>query len=500
MEAPARRPYTWKTVLIIIAVSWGSTAYGYAGSIIATTLGQPSFIKYMGLDTAPNAAALIGTMNGLFYTGGFIGTAFIGKLSDRYGRKFSLTLGTAIILVSNALLAGSVNVPMFIVFRFFQGLGAFIELTTVPLWITEIVPPKDRGMLSDIHPIFINVGYVTASYVGVGFFYYKTDAGNEWRAPLALGCLPCILHLLSLPFVPESPRYLITRGQTEKAWEIVHELHHATNDGDDSFAQSEFQLMREQITLEQEHKVSFLDMLRTPSYRRRLVIGCGLPFLLISSGVLVINNYGTLLYSGLGFDSEQQLHLQAGWLAVSFVCNILAVLVVDRLPRPHLMVIGLVGALCALTAEAAIQAVYLGTTNKSALSAGVAMLYVYVFFYAVFLDGPTFFYLGEIFPNHLRSQGMTAGMASLCLANIIWLQAAPTAFQNIGWHYYLFFIIITFLGTIWVWFSFPDTRNLPLEEIGRLFGDETRHISPADSIEDTKPCEQVQVEHKAPLP
>lgn len=123
MEAPARRPYTWKTVLIIIAVSWGSTAYGYAGSIIATTLGQPSFIKYMGLDTAPNAAALIGTMNGLFYTGGFIGTAFIGKLSDRYGRKFSLTLGTAIILVSNALLAGSVNVPMFIVFRFFQGLG-----------------------------------------------------------------------------------------------------------------------------------------------------------------------------------------------------------------------------------------------------------------------------------------------------------------------------------------------------------------------------------------
>lgn len=145
-------------------------------------------------------------------------------------------------------------------------------------------------MLSDIHPIFINFGYVTASYVGVGFFYYKTDAGNEWRAPLALGCLPCILHLLSLPFVPESPRYLITRGQTEKAWEIVHELHHATNDGDDSFAQSEFQLMREQITLEQEHKVSFLDMLRTPSYRRRLVIGCGLPFLLISSGVLVINS------------------------------------------------------------------------------------------------------------------------------------------------------------------------------------------------------------------
>lgn len=183
-------------------------------------------------------------------------------------------------------------------------------------------------------------------------------------------------------------------------------------------------------------------------------------------------DYGTLLYSGLGFDAEQQLHLQAGWLAVSFVCNVLAVLVVDRLPRPHLITIGLVGCLGALIGECAIQARYLGTTNKSALSAGVAMLYVYVFFYAVFLDGPTFFYLAEIFPNSLRSKGMTMGMASLCLADIIWLQAAPTAFATIGWHYYLLFIIITALGTVWVWFTFPDTRNLPLEEIGRLFGDE----------------------------
>lgn len=115
---------------MIVGVAWGSAAYGYAGSIIATTLGQPSFYAYMGLDTAPNAAALIGTMNGLFYAGGFIGAIGIGKVSDRYGRKFSLALGAGIILVSNALLAGSVNMTMFIIFRFFQGLGYVISTTT----------------------------------------------------------------------------------------------------------------------------------------------------------------------------------------------------------------------------------------------------------------------------------------------------------------------------------------------------------------------------------
>lgn len=130
METTKRRPYTWKSVLMIIGVSWGSAAYGYAGSIIGTTLGQPSFISYMGLDKSPNAAALIGTMNGLFYAGGFIGAMGIGKLSDRFGRKFSIGLGAVIILVSNALLAGSVNVAMFIVFRFFQGLGLVIQVLT----------------------------------------------------------------------------------------------------------------------------------------------------------------------------------------------------------------------------------------------------------------------------------------------------------------------------------------------------------------------------------
>ncbi|OQU99467.1 hypothetical protein CLAIMM_05097 [Cladophialophora immunda] len=477
METTQRRPYTLKTVFLIIGVSWGSAAYGYAGSIIATTLGQPSFLEYMGLLTAPNAADLIGAMNGLFYAGGFVGAMCIGKISDRYGRKFSITLGAIVILISNALLAGSVNPPMFIVFRFFQGLGAFIELTTVPLWITEIVPPKDRGMLSDIHPIFINVGYVTASYVGVGFYYYKSGGGNEWRAPLALGCLPCILTLICVYFAPESPRYLLIRGEYEKAWQIVRSLHHSSNNYDESFAREEFRLMREQIEFERINRVSTRELLTTASYRKRLFIGCGLPFILMSSGVLVINNYGTMLYSGLGYDSEQQLQLQAGWLAVSFVMNIMAVLVVDRLPRPHLITIGMVGCVAAVATEAALQAKYLGTDNRSALAAGVAMLYVYVFFYAVFLDGPTYFYLGEIFPNHLRSQGMTMGMGSLCLANIIWLQAAPKAFETIGWHYYLFFIIITAIGAIWVFFTFPDTRNLPLEEIAALFGDESHQAA-----------------------
>jgi MFS family permease len=188
---------------------------------------------------------------------------------------------------------------------------AHIALTGVPLWITEIVPPKDRGVLSDIHTIFINVGYITASYVGVGFYFYKDASGKEWRGPLAIGCLPCLLCLVWLWFVPgeydhlslvpggstdadrpktESPRYLLMKQRPEKAWEIVKTLHTRDDDPHHTFATAEFYQMRKQLAFDRTLKSSYWEMFRRPSYRKRVFMACGLTFTLMSSGVLVINS------------------------------------------------------------------------------------------------------------------------------------------------------------------------------------------------------------------
>lgn len=100
----------------------------------------------------------------------------------------------------------------------------------------------------------------------------------------------------------------------------------------------------------------------------------------------------------------------------------------------------------------------------------------YIFIFEMTLDGGQFVYLSEIFPTHLRAKGISLGMAALCVINIVWLQVAPTAFRTIGWKFYLCFIIPGTIMAFVILFFWPNTKQMPLEEIGALFGDDVEYV------------------------
>jgi hypothetical protein len=143
---------------------------------------------------------------------------------------------------------------------------------------------------------------------------------------------------------------------------------------------------------------------------------------------------------------------------------------VDRISRTYLFASGFFLCMCTLIVEAALQKNFLGTNNKSALAAAVAMTYLYVFFYVLCLDGPMFFYIGEIWPSPVRAKGFALGIAAMCLSNLVWTAAAPAAFTNIGWKYYIFFIVQAAIGGVAALVWFPNTLGKPLEEVAALFG------------------------------
>jgi hypothetical protein len=179
-----------------------------------------------------------------------------------------------------------------------------------------------------------------------------------------------------------------------------------------------------------------------------------------------------LIFSSLGVGPHGQILLLALLTTIGIVQNSLAMFLVDRFSRPKYIAFGMMGCVAAFAAEAGLVAQYAGTDNANALRAGIAMMFVFGVFYSFAIDGPQFCYITEIFPSHLRAKGVSLGVATFSLTNIIWLQAAPTAFANIGWKFYLCLVIPSFFLAIIMWVFYPDTRGKPLEEIAAIFGDE----------------------------
>jgi sugar porter (SP) family MFS transporter len=478
------RQFRAYNIYMVLVMCIGSIGYGYSLSIIATTLAQPSFISYFRLDTRSNATQLIATMNGVYQAGGLIAVFTVSWFADRLGRRAAVAVSALITLVAGACLAGSVNVEMFIFFRFVSGAGAFMGAAAVPIWINEVVPPNVRGALVDIHSVGLVFGYMLATWVGYGFYNYQASNGAQWRAPLAFQCLPVTLLLLGLWWMAESPRWLIMNGQLDEAERILRKLHTPET------AAVELVQIRRQMEIDKRLDSSYLSMFTKPTYRKRVILAmlttCSIQF----SGVLVINNYGPILYRGLGFGVREQFLYQGGWITLAFGCECLALCVVDLVSRPRLIACGIFGCMITLIIEATLVAIYasdeksLSHSKSTALEAAVATIYVYVVIFELCLNGVQWAYVGELFPTHLRAKGTSFGVAGVCLMNLIWLQAAPTGFANIGWKFYLCFIIPSFVVAPVIWIWFPDTLGLPLEEIAALFGDKDELCNAERAAED----------------
>ncbi|KAF2018528.1 general substrate transporter [Aaosphaeria arxii CBS 175.79] len=459
---------------MILFVSIGSLCYGYTANVISATLAQPTFLTYFELDTRSDALALISATNGIFQTGGVLGTLTLAFFSDKFGRKGGLAISALLILISGALLAGSVNIGMFLAFRFFAGAGAFMILAAVPIWMAEVVPPYLRGALVQIHAIVLVLGYNCASWLGFGIFHWENGGSATWRIPFAIQCFWPLCLLIGLYWCPESPRWLILNGRNDEAHKILLRLHNDAEDPEHTFARTEFLSITKQLAIDRTLPSSWMHIFRKPSLRKRALITIGTTGFIQCSGILVVNNYGPLLYKNLGYDTRTQLLYGAAWLTFAVGLNAMGAFLNDHYPRNKFMSIGVLGCMIVLSVEAGIianVAKFIADGNGNGLRAGVAFLFLIEIPYDFFLNGMQFIYISEVWPMHLRAKGMSLGVAMISLMNIVWLQSAPEAFANIGWKFYLAFIVPGTIGSVVMWLFFPDTLGLPLEEVAAIFGD-----------------------------
>jgi MFS family permease len=168
--------------------------------------------------------------------------------------------------------------------------GALVTL--VPLYQSEVSPPRIRGFLVGIHGIMICVGYALASWVGLGF-YFVNASGAHWRLPLAIQCLPPLFLSLGILFLPESPRWLIDQDRVDDALRSFQAVRDSSKDSRQQSPDpilEEFNLLQGLIQHERQEQHSFLDLFRLPSMRKRCLIGFLILFGCQGTATLVINS------------------------------------------------------------------------------------------------------------------------------------------------------------------------------------------------------------------
>ncbi|KAE8383905.1 general substrate transporter [Aspergillus bertholletiae] len=473
MGSDIKPPVNWRTFFLCVMISFGQLMGAYEAVIIGTTLQKPDFMRRMSLwdgdgNRTRRYSSLEGVIVGLFQAGAVFGTIIVAVVMERWGRKAGLLFGSIVALPGIAGLTGSNNAAEFIVFRFISGLGTWACCAAASAYIPELAPPAHRGFFAGLNGVMIGLGTALASYVGMGFYFCENEVAS-WRAPMGIPLVFLVILLGTIPFLPESPRYLLLKGRTAEARQIFSKLNKISNTNE-VLLEEEFDQMQQQAAHDRGMNSSWTSMFTYPAYRKRIFLACMISVLNQSTGFLVINNYGQTFYQALGFSPTAQQILQGNRDIVAFLGNFCGSLVVDRVGRKTILLFAFAGCFVCVTLEGIMVALFADSDNEAGKNAGVALLYIFLFFYASGIDVGTYVYLGEMFPNHMRVKGVGISLASLNTMGTIYLSIASTAFTAIGWKFFMLFAALTLCGIFLIALILPETRGVPLEEIEALFG------------------------------
>jgi len=312
-----------------------------------------------------------------------------------------------------------------------------------------------------IEGALITCGIMISYWVDLGLSF--APGSVAWRFPLAFQIVFCIIILVFIPPLPESPRWLILKGRDDEAREVLAAL--ADKDVSDKYVQQEFAEIKD--TVLEMSKGSFSDLFtmdRDRNLHRTALAYTNQMFQQIS-GINLITYYAAVIYSNLGLSSFLSRLLAALNGTEYFLASWPAVFLVERVGRRRLMLLGAAG-------QAATMAVLAGVnsqTTKAAQIAGVVFLFVFNTVFAVGWLGMTWLYPAEIVPLRIRAPANALSTSANWIFNFMVVMVTPVAFNNIGWRTYVIFAVINAFMVPCVYFFYPETAYRSLEEMDTIF-------------------------------
>jgi SP family galactose:H+ symporter-like MFS transporter len=460
-----------KTLVVVIATiaATGGLLFGFDTGVISGAI--PFFQKAFGI---PDNWIEIITTAGL--VGAVIGAMFSGRIADVVGRK-KVILTAAVIFIIGAIWSGASSGPVMLVMaRFFLGIAIGVSSFSVPLYIAEISPTKSRGTLVSMFQLLITIG-IMVSYLSDSAFAVPDghpDFNSCWRPMFYVGVIPALIMFTGMIFLPETPRWLISKGHEDECRDVLQKVE------EPDLVEEVITKMKSDIEADKANKVKwdeiFKKWLRVP-----LIIAVGIMFVQQFTGINTIIYYSPKIFLMSGFaDAQAAVWASVSVGVVNVAFTILSLFMIDKLGRRKLYFIGVTGLVVALIAMGTCFALQ-STLGDSIKWVTIALIWIYIAFFAISLGPLGWLIISEVFPLSVRGIGSSIGALSNWLFNGV---VAFTFFKlvkgltlhgssimlkgedlgNPAGAFYLY-ALVGILSIVWGYFYIPETKNVTLEKI-----------------------------------
>src|SRR5438270_4338027 len=456
---------------IVAVATIGGFLFGYdSGAVNGTQDGLTKAFHLIPGSWSPT--------NGLGFTvaslliGCFIGAFFAGRLADLMGRRNTMMVAAALFL-AGALVQGAATVQLvFVIARICGGMAVGAASVLSPAYISEVAPANIRGRLTTVQQIMIITGLTAAFVVN---YFLAASAGmstgrfwggiEAWRWMFLMQAIPAAIFLIALFLIPESPRYLVSKGRTEKATAVLTSLFGADV--------GRVKLDEISATFSEDHRPRLSDI-KAPGGGIRKIVWVGIMLAAFQQfvGINVIFYYGATLWKLAGFTEHQSLLINIVSGAVSIAACFGTIAVIDRIGRKPLLLIGSAGM--AITLFAMTYALSQGSldphgnlvlsSNLGTLAVVAANLYV-IFFN--FSWGPVMWVmLGEMFPNQIRGSALAVSGFVQWFANFLISFSFPVMAAKLGLTIsYTFYGVCAVISFFLVQSMVRETRGKELEQM-----------------------------------
>jgi MFS transporter, sugar porter (SP) family len=441
-EGSAQR---WMLYLVVIVAALGGLLYGYDTAVIsgAMLFLRAHFMLSPLMQEITVSSSLLGAA---------IGALGGGRLSDVLGRRRTLLVTASAFTIGTLCTALATHWMTFLGLRLFVGCCIGAIASVVPVYISEVSPSRLRGRLVTAYQLALSIGIALAYWVDLAF----TNMHLGWPPMYAVSAIPGTILLFGVLFIPESPRWLASKGHWTETAYVLERLH----------GTRAIQEWREVRTALRQRRGSWRALFQS-GLRMALVVAVGLALLQQFVGINTVIYYAPTIFEYTGFTSATSAIMAAGIIGiVNVLSTIVAGILIDRVGRRTLLLYGTASMAVAL---AALGAVFMfDSSSISFLALLVLLLYVVAFAMSL---GPVFWLLSaELFPTQLRSVGASIATCVNWSANLLVSVTFLSLISLVGKSYtFWLYACMAVLAFVFCWFLVPETRNRSLEQIERYW-------------------------------